>query len=67
MHCRIEAVSAADVNELVRLYIAYRVFYREAPEQERAAAFIRDRVTQIVCCRDRLRMRGKVAREGTTE
>ena len=46
MHCRIEAVSAADVNELVRLYIAYRVFYREAPEQERADTFIRDRVTQ---------------------
>jgi ribosomal protein S18 acetylase RimI-like enzyme len=46
MPCRIEAASAADLNELVRLYIAYRVFYGEAPEQERAAAFIRDRVTQ---------------------
>jgi len=46
MVCRIEAASAADVNELVRLYIAYRLFYGEAPEQERAAAFICDRVTQ---------------------
>ncbi len=46
MASRIEAASAVDVNELVRLYIAYRVFYGEAPEQERAAAFIRDRVTQ---------------------
>ena len=31
-------------DELSRLYIAYRVFYGEAPEEERAAAFIRDRV-----------------------
>jgi GNAT superfamily N-acetyltransferase len=46
MVCRIEAVSSADVKELVRLYIAYRVFYGEAPEEERAAAFIRDRVAQ---------------------
>lgn len=46
MVCRIEAVSAADVKELIRLYIAYRVFYSEAPDQERAAAFIRDRVPQ---------------------
>jgi ribosomal protein S18 acetylase RimI-like enzyme len=46
MSCRIEAASAADLNELVRLYVAYRLFYGEAPEQERAAIFIRDRVTQ---------------------
>src|SRR5271156_3931292 len=46
MTCRIEAASAADLNELVRLYIAYRFFYGEAPKQERAAAFIRDRVAQ---------------------
>ena len=46
MPCRIEAASAADLNELVRLYIDYRLFYGEPPEQERAAAFIRDRVTQ---------------------
>jgi ribosomal protein S18 acetylase RimI-like enzyme len=45
--CRIEAASAADLNELVRLYVAYRLFYGEAPEQERAALFIRDRVTQL--------------------
>jgi ribosomal protein S18 acetylase RimI-like enzyme len=46
MERRIEAASAADVKELVRLYVAYRLFYGEAPEQERAAAFIHDRVTQ---------------------
>jgi ribosomal protein S18 acetylase RimI-like enzyme len=42
----IEAASASDLNELIRLYVAYRLFYGEAPEQERAAAFIRDRVAQ---------------------
>jgi len=46
MACRIEAASATNLHELVRLYVAYRVFYGEAPEQERAIAFIRDRVTQ---------------------
>ena len=44
--CRIEAASTACLTELSRLYIAYRVFYCEAPEHERAEAFIRDRVTQ---------------------
>ena len=44
--CRIEAASTAQLTELTRLYIAYRVFYGEAPEQERAEAFIRHRVTQ---------------------
>jgi ribosomal protein S18 acetylase RimI-like enzyme len=44
--CRIEAASTAHLSELSRLYIAYRVFYGEAPEQERSIAFIRDRVTQ---------------------
>jgi ribosomal protein S18 acetylase RimI-like enzyme len=44
--CRIEAASTAQLTELTRLYVAYRVFYGEAPEQERAEAFIRDRVTQ---------------------
>jgi ribosomal protein S18 acetylase RimI-like enzyme len=43
---RIEAASTADLPDLSRLYIAYRVFYGEAPEEQRAAAFIRDRVTQ---------------------
>lgn len=42
----IEAASTADVPELSRLYIAYRVFYGEAPEEQRATAFIQDRVTQ---------------------
>jgi ribosomal protein S18 acetylase RimI-like enzyme len=42
--CRIEAASNAHWSELSRLYIAYRVFYGEAPEEERAGAFIRDRV-----------------------
>ena len=44
--CRIEAASTAHLSELSRLYVAYRVFYGEAPEEERASAFIRDRVTQ---------------------
>jgi ribosomal protein S18 acetylase RimI-like enzyme len=44
--CRIEAVSTANLSELLRLYIAYRVFYGEAAEEERAIAFIRERVTQ---------------------
>ena len=44
--CRIEAASTAQLTELSRLYIAYRVFYSEAPEDERATAFIRDRVMQ---------------------
>src|SRR5271156_1448425 len=43
---RIEAASTANLTELLLLYIAYRVFYGEAPEEQRAAAFIRDRVTQ---------------------
>jgi ribosomal protein S18 acetylase RimI-like enzyme len=47
MPWRIEAASAADLNQLVRLYVAYRLFYGETPEQERAATFIRDRVTQL--------------------
>jgi ribosomal protein S18 acetylase RimI-like enzyme len=41
-----EAASTASLTELLRLYIAYRVFYGEAPEHERAEAFIRDRVRQ---------------------
>jgi ribosomal protein S18 acetylase RimI-like enzyme len=45
--CRIEAVSTAHLSELLRLYIAYRVFYGEAAEEELAIAFIRDRVTQL--------------------
>ncbi len=44
--CRIDAASTEQLSELSRLYIAYRVFYGEAPEEERATAFIRDRLTQ---------------------
>jgi GNAT superfamily N-acetyltransferase len=44
--CRIEAASTTHLSELSRLYVAYRVFYGEAPEEERASHFIRDRVTQ---------------------
>jgi ribosomal protein S18 acetylase RimI-like enzyme len=44
--CRIEAASTVQLTELSRLYIAYRMFYGETPELERAEAFIRDRVTQ---------------------
>ncbi len=43
---RIEAVSNADLAELTRLYIAYRVFYGEAAEEQQAAEFIRERVLQ---------------------
>jgi GNAT superfamily N-acetyltransferase len=45
--CRIEAASTAHLSELLRLYIAYRVFYGEGAEEERASAFIRDRVMQL--------------------
>jgi ribosomal protein S18 acetylase RimI-like enzyme len=44
--CRIEAASIAHLSELSRLYIAYRVFYGEAPEEVRATALLRERVTQ---------------------
>jgi GNAT superfamily N-acetyltransferase len=42
----IRAATTEDLTELSRLYVAYRVFYGEAPEEERAAAFILDRLTQ---------------------
>ena len=42
---RIEPASTSDLTDLLRLYIDYRVFYGEAPEEERATAFIHDRVT----------------------
>jgi ribosomal protein S18 acetylase RimI-like enzyme len=40
----IQPATTADAPELSRLYIAYRVFYGEAPEEQRAAAFILDRL-----------------------
>jgi ribosomal protein S18 acetylase RimI-like enzyme len=43
---QVEAASAAQLTELSRLYVAYRVFYGEAPEEERATAFIRERLRQ---------------------
>jgi ribosomal protein S18 acetylase RimI-like enzyme len=46
MPVSIQLASAGDVLELGRLYTAYRVFYGEASEEERAESFIRDRVTQ---------------------
>jgi GNAT superfamily N-acetyltransferase len=42
--CKIEAATSADLPNLTRLYIAYRIFYGERAEEERAAEFIRDRV-----------------------
>jgi ribosomal protein S18 acetylase RimI-like enzyme len=42
----VDAASTVDVPELSRLYIAYRVFYGEVPEEHHATAFIRDRVMQ---------------------
>ena len=42
----IRAATTKDLPELLRLYVAYRVFYGEASEEERAAAFILDRLRQ---------------------
>ena len=42
----IRPATAEDAPELSRLYLAYRVFYGEAPEEQRAAAFILERLTQ---------------------
>ena len=42
--CKIEAASSGDLAELTRLYVAYRIFYGEAAEEERAEEFIRERV-----------------------
>jgi hypothetical protein len=42
----IKAATTEDSTALTRLYIAYRVFYGEDPEEERAAAFILDRLRQ---------------------
>jgi ribosomal protein S18 acetylase RimI-like enzyme len=42
----IKAATTEDLTELSRLYIAYRVFYGEAPEEERVAVFILDRLRQ---------------------
>jgi hypothetical protein len=39
-------IDCAHLSELSRLYVAYRVFYGQAPEEERATALICDRVTQ---------------------
>ena len=46
MDCRIEAASSAHLTELSQLYIAYRLFYGEAAEEERATGFIRERIAQ---------------------
>jgi len=43
---RIQAASNADLPELSRLYVAYRVFYGEAADEKRAEAFISERVTR---------------------
>jgi ribosomal protein S18 acetylase RimI-like enzyme len=42
----IKAATTEDLASLTRLYIAYRVFYGEAPEEKRATAFILDRLKQ---------------------
>jgi ribosomal protein S18 acetylase RimI-like enzyme len=42
----IKAASTAHLAELTRLYVAYRVFYGEEPDEQRATAFIRDRIMQ---------------------
>src|ERR1700760_1541130 len=42
---RVEAASVDHLPELLRLYVAYRIFYGEAPELERADDFLRERLT----------------------
>ena len=42
----IRSATTEDLNELLRLYVAYRVFYGEAPEEQRATAFVLDRLKQ---------------------
>ena len=42
----IRSATTEDLNKLLRLYVAYRVFYGEAPEEQRSAAFILDRLKQ---------------------
>jgi ribosomal protein S18 acetylase RimI-like enzyme len=42
----IKVATTEDLTELSRLYVAYRVFYGEDPEEERAAAFILNRLRQ---------------------
>jgi ribosomal protein S18 acetylase RimI-like enzyme len=41
----IQRASARDIPEVTRLFIAYRVFYGEAPDESRALAFIHDRIS----------------------
>jgi GNAT superfamily N-acetyltransferase len=43
---KIEGASTEHLDQLLRLYVAYRVFYGEAPEEQRATAFILDRLAQ---------------------
>jgi ribosomal protein S18 acetylase RimI-like enzyme len=40
----IEAATLADVTQLSQLYIAYRIFYGQEPEEQRATEFIRERL-----------------------
>ena len=41
----IQTASTRDVSEVARLFNAYRNFYGELPDESRAQAFIRDRIT----------------------
>ena len=41
----IQAASARDISEVLRLFNAYRDFYGEAPDEARALTFIHDRIT----------------------
>ena len=43
---RIVAAAVEHLSDLLRLYVAYRIFYGEPPEKERAASFLRERLTQ---------------------
>ena len=41
----IQMATSRDISEVARLFNAYRDFYGEAPDEPRALAFIRDRIT----------------------
>ena len=47
---QIEAASVEHLSALARLYIDYRIFYGEPPEEARATAFLRERLASSSGC-----------------
>ena len=43
-NCSIQAASLRDISEVARLYNAYRAFYGEPPDEDRALEFVRERI-----------------------